>query len=75
MNGNEPVEISVMLNGTYDANSNRISGTIESTNTQYSGAFAGAFFGPQGEELGVVYSLQHPTEKRVVGVISGDSGD
>ena len=73
-NGNEPIKISVVLNGTYDAATNRISGTIESTNSQYTGSFGGAFFGPQAEELGIIYSLQHPTEEHVVGKITGDSG-
>ena len=74
VNGKDPVAFTALFKGTYDPATNRISGVIESPDSQYTGAFGGAFFGPQGEEIGITFGLQHPTEARVVGRITGDSG-
>ncbi|TIX50392.1 hypothetical protein [Alteraurantiacibacter aquimixticola] len=62
--------------GTISSASNGISGTFTATNdegaTEYSGTFAGSFFGPAAEELGAVASGSSATGEFFTATLAGD---
>ncbi|WP_198152595.1 hypothetical protein [Tsuneonella dongtanensis] len=69
--GNQPVRINVRLRGTYVPSTGRFEGTAESPDSDYTGTFAGAMFGPRARQIGIVFVIGSPTRQSVVGSLTG----
>lgn len=55
--GNPQVRAKLNFSGFADLASNRISGTVTSSDSSYRGQFTGRFYGPRGTDIGLLFVL------------------
>lgn len=72
VDGNAKVILTARLRGTYNPATGRIESAIDSPDSNYTGGFVAAFFGPRAEEIGIVFTLAAPSRPSVVGRVTGN---
>lgn len=71
--GKTPIEIRVSFSGTADLTNNTISGDISSADNAYKGRFFGRFYGPNGTDIGLLFTLNLSDSESIAGTLIGSS--
>lgn len=67
----DEIKATLILTGRLVSGQNQFTGSITSPDSAYTGQFIGELFGPRGTEMGALFKLDHPTNRRAIGFIQG----